>query len=59
MNWKIPIPPMQTQRRIASLMLKKERAEALQKKSVILLKEHRIALITAAVNGKIDVGNDV
>ena len=55
MNWKIPVPPMETQKRIARLLLKRERAEVLQKRSVVLLKEHRTALITAAVTGKLDL----
>ncbi|MGE4458149.1 MAG: restriction endonuclease subunit S [Stenotrophomonas sp.] len=55
MNWKIPIPPLPVQKRIATLLRKKERAEALQKRSIELLREHRTALITAAVTGKIDL----
>ena len=55
MNWKVPIPPMDVQKRIAKLLQKKEKAEALQKQSVALLKEHRAALVTAAVTGKIDL----
>lgn len=57
MNWKVPVPSGEIQGQIASLMLKKEKAEALQKKSVALLKEHRVALITAAVTGKLDLRN--
>lgn len=55
MNWNVPIPTRDTQRRIANLMLKKERAEILQKRSIDLLKEHRTALISAAVTGKFNV----
>lgn len=55
MNWKIPIPPLPVQKRIATLLRKKERAEALQKRSIELLREHRTALITAAVTGKLDL----
>ena len=57
MNWKVPIPPMNVQERIAKLLQKKEKAEALQKRSIALLKEHLTALITAAVTGKIDLRN--
>lgn len=55
MNWKVPVPPMDVQTRIAKLLQKKEKAEILQKRSIALLKEHRAALITAAVTGKIDL----
>ena len=55
MNWKIPVPSIEAQERIASLVVRKEKLEAIQKKSVALLQEHRIALITAAVTGKIDL----
>lgn len=55
MNWKIPIPPLHVQKRIAMLLRKKERAEALQKRSIELLRERRTALITAAVTGKLDL----
>jgi len=57
MNWKIPIPPLSVQKQIAILLRRKERAEALQKRSIDLLREHRTALITAAVTGKIDLRN--
>ena len=57
MNWKVPIPSMEIQKRIVTLMSKKEKAEVLQKKSVALLKERRTALIAAAVTGKIDLSN--
>lgn len=55
MNWKIPVPTMEAQKRIASLVVHKEKFEALQKKSITLLQEHRTALITDAVTGKIDL----
>ncbi|MFZ0271193.1 MAG: N-6 DNA methylase [Acidobacteriaceae bacterium] len=57
MNWKIPIPPIGTQRRIAVLMQKKEKIETLQNVMIALLKEHRAALITVAVAGKVDFRN--
>jgi type I restriction enzyme, S subunit len=55
MNWKIPVPSMEAQKRIASLVVRKEKFEVLQKKSIERLQEHRTALITAAVTGKIDL----
>jgi type I restriction enzyme S subunit len=55
MNWKIPVPSIEAQERIASLVVRREKFEVLQKKSVALLQERRIALITAAVTGKIDL----
>ena len=45
---------MGPQRRLAELLLAWEKAEALQKRSIDLLREHRTAFITAAVTGKID-----
>lgn len=55
MNWKVPVPPMEIQMKIASLVLGKEKMEGLHRRSIALLKEHRTALITAAVSGKIDL----
>lgn len=55
LNWKIPIPPPEIQEEIASLIRAKEKMESLQRRSISLLQEHRTALITAAVTGKIDL----
>lgn len=55
LGWKIPVPPLSIQKDIAALIVRKERMEALQRRSIELLREHRTALITAAVTGKIDL----
>jgi type I restriction enzyme S subunit len=56
---KIPLPPIKDQERIvASIQFQHERIDALIAKAqqaIILQKEHRTALISAAVTGKIDV----
>jgi type I restriction enzyme S subunit len=55
----IPLPPLDEQRAIASWAVeRRSRVDTLIRKterSIELLKEHRTALITAAVTGKIDV----
>lgn len=55
LGWKIPVPPIAIQHEVAALVRSKERMEALQRRSIELLREHRSAVITAAVTGKIDL----
>jgi len=58
-NLKIPHPPIQEQKAIANFLDRQTtKIDALiteTKNSIALLKEHRTALISAAVTGKIDV----
>ncbi|MNJ53618.1 hypothetical protein D3C77_490150 [compost metagenome] len=55
LKWKIPVPPMDLQEKVAALV--RYRRELLHKVeiSINLLKERRSALITAAVTGQIDL----
>ncbi|TWR95472.1 restriction endonuclease subunit S [Pseudomonas saxonica] len=59
LKWKIPVPPMEQQEKVASLV--RYRRELLRKVeiSITLLKERRSALITAAVTGQIDLRETV
>ena len=58
-NFRIPAPPLDEQLRIVDYIGEKTRRTdtliAKTERSIELLKEHRSALITAAVTGKIDV----
>jgi type I restriction enzyme S subunit len=58
-NFRIPVPPLDEQLRIVDYIGEKtRRADTLiakTERSIELLNEHRAALITAAVTGKIDV----
>jgi type I restriction enzyme S subunit len=58
-NFRIPAPPLDEQLRIVDYIGEKTRRTdtliAKTERSIELLKEHRAALITAAVTGKIDV----
>lgn len=58
-GFRIPVPPLDEQLRIVEYALDKtQRTDTIIEKterSIELLKEHRAALITAAVTGKIDV----
>lgn len=58
-NMKFPLPPISEQREIVEeFLVKQEKVNNLiieTKSSIDLLKEHRTALISAAVTGKIDV----
>ena len=60
-RFKMPTPLIEEQRRIANYLNSvTKRLDALLAKterSIELLREHRTALITAAVTGKIDVRN--
>jgi len=57
--WKIPVPPVCEQKSISAYLEKEttrlDSTVAKISSSVDLLKEHRAALITAAVTGQIDV----
>ena len=63
MNLKIPLPPVKEQKQIAAFLDKETtKIDALVEKcetAIELLKERRIALISAAVTGKIDVRNTI
>lgn len=59
LNWSIPVPPMQVQKKIADLVHLHERINTLSLKTVSLLKERRSALVTAAVTGQIDLREEV
>jgi len=52
---KIPVPPIEEQLKIAKLVEKERKLKLAVDKSINLLKEHRTALITAAVTGQIDL----
>ncbi len=58
-SWKIPFPPLEEQNASVSFLVENlETIAAISKEvetSIALLKEHRTALISAAVTGKIDV----
>lgn len=56
---KIPIIDMQSQLKIKRLIESKEQFLKKSAQEILLLKEHRASLISAAVTGKIDVGNFV
>lgn len=60
-SWKIPLPPIEEQNASVSFLIEDlETIAAISKEvetSISLLKEHRTALISAAVTGKIDVRN--
>ena len=62
-NFRQPIPPLAEQRAIAAFLDRETaRIDALIEKvdqSIATLREHRIALISAAVTGKIDVRGEV
>lgn len=55
--WKVPIPSLELQTKIASLINLREKILRQTQHSIDLLKERRTALITAAVTGKIDIRN--
>ena len=55
LKWKIPIPSIAYQQRIAELVWLRERLKKANERSIQLLKERRSALITAAVTGQIDL----
>jgi type I restriction enzyme S subunit len=55
LKWKIPLPSLEQQRKIANLYLIREQMTNLIAKQVRLLEEHRSALIVAVATGKIDV----
>lgn len=57
MKEKISIPPMHIQDKVAKLVTMEKRISEKIKRQTELLKEHRSALISAAVTGKIDVRN--
>lgn len=62
-EWMIPVPPVDEQRAIAELLDKKLKTildtVSEVECSIELLKEHRTALISAAVTGKIDVREQI
>ena len=53
--WKIPVPSIKYQRKIALLIHLRESIRVKTQRSIDLLKERRSALITAAVTGQIDL----
>ena len=55
--WKIPLPPIEYQRKIMLLVSLRERLRIKTQHSIDLLKERRSALITAAITGQIDLRN--
>ena len=55
LKWKIPVPPIAYQQKIAFLISMRERIREKLDHNINLLKEYRSSLITAAVTGKIDV----
>jgi type I restriction enzyme S subunit len=55
LGWKIPVPPMPIQRKVARLVHLERLIGASVTRSVDLLRERRSALITAAVTGQIDL----
>ena len=54
-KWKVPVPHLAYQKRVASLVSLRERIRGHTQYSIDLLKERRAALITAAVTGQIDL----
>lgn len=52
---KIPVPPIESQLKIANIVQKEKILKRAVEETEELLKERRIALISAAVTGKIDV----
>jgi len=58
-NWWLPLPPIDEQRaivaHIATETAKLDTLRAATERTIALLKEHRAALIAAAVTGKINV----
>lgn len=55
LKWKIPVPSIEYQQRIATLVWLRDRLKQKNERSIDLLKERRAALITAAVTGQIDL----
>lgn len=55
MKAKIPVPPMDSQRAVADLVIREKALREHIRKPIALLQERRTALISAAVTGKIDV----
>lgn len=56
---KIPVPLMETQLMVAKMVKKEQELIKAVKETEVILKEHRTALISAAVTGRIDVRNQV
>ena len=55
LKWKVPVPSLEYQERIARLVALRDRIQKKTQQSIDLLKQRRSALITAAVTGKIDL----
>ncbi len=52
---KVPVPPIEEQREVAKIVKAEKNIKILIDRGIVLLKEKRTALISAAVTGKIDV----
>jgi type I restriction enzyme S subunit len=61
-NFRIPTPPLEEQRRIAAFLLRRtgniDRTTDKLHEHIAVLREYRQGLITAAVTGKLDVSNE-
>lgn len=57
MKWKVPVPCIDQQKEIAALVNWREGLRKTTDRSIMLLREYRASLISAAVTGQLDIDN--